>query len=1023
VPSEGTTENDSVDQDDSSETEAEKPETAEPTTPQAPASPSFDDSKAQQTLSANQQVSLADGTYLIPIQNYKTGLAGTSGMDRMLQTPVTVVVKDGQAQVTISVPDTNTFDMMDKYRLGVSSDLANSDKQGIQNTLATPGNAQKGKQVFTQTIPVNQLKDVVGTAMAINAGQHGVMYQTADMVFDLEKAELQPDVASWMPDQGLRAWVQDALGKEVPVTQLALQRINALDLSFSDVVDLTGLSYAKNLKTLDLSGTSVADIQPLADLSQLTTLSLRLNKADSLPDLAPLTTTGIQSLNLVGNDYGKEPEKIASLAEFDQLEELDLQGNGLTTLPPVTELKHLKMLGLAGNKLTNIDGLAKLTGLTSLKVNSNQLTDLSSIAHLTALEILSAGNNPVNDLTPLANLKQLKQATLSQMGLVDKSLDALKNLTQIERLSIDFNDQLTDLSALADLQQLTYLNFSKSLVADLTPLQKLSHLTELRFQNTQVSDISVLQGLDQLGKLNFLRSKVFDLSPLAHLKLTELNAKNQTITLPTLQYPKQGNQMTQTIFATDIDGRKIPLTFNEGIAATVDGTAVTFKNVTTDGTSYFSWGESGDAFTGTVEQPIAITDQVDMTSREVGLRTLKGDGSDGTSVAANFVQPTAKLATDAQGDGTLTITIKVPTSYGEDSIEFADAKRVTSYKVGNEYMMTFEFDVTKSEIADKIPAKMHVNIPSYGYNHWYDVFFKVVEKLQPSNPDPQDPVEETPAPSNPAKPDADTPDNEGATDDVNTSQYQPVTVTYLRHKNDQAQVQADTISTMRGFWPNVYIKSNDKQTILSIPQTQMVDLMTRVTFNGQKMQYDTKSESWILDITKIAQAFKPNSIWAMQVAYSVGGLDMKHDFFMRVDNVASKTVDKQAQPSGNAVIPTTESAFENGTGTFNPSQPSFGEISPFAVQTGAPVGLSDTVASAVENANIIPNNDSQTSTQQDEASTNDEAEQDVTSTPETKSKQTQKETSATTMQQIALGVAAIAAGIIAGLLFFRKWFV
>ncbi|MFR6605798.1 MAG: leucine-rich repeat domain-containing protein [Lacticaseibacillus paracasei] len=183
------------------------------------------------------------------------------------------------------------------------------------------------------------------------------------------------DVASWVPDAALRGALQAALGKGTPLTKANVATITQLNLTYDGITDLTGLEFATNLQALDLTGNTIADITPLQNLHNLTNLSLRMNKAKIMPDLSLLAGTPVKSLNLVADDYGTQPDKMAGLAQLTSLEELEMQNNDLTTVPPVTGLPKLRYLGLAGNKLTSVQALAGMRQLTELKVGSNQLTD------------------------------------------------------------------------------------------------------------------------------------------------------------------------------------------------------------------------------------------------------------------------------------------------------------------------------------------------------------------------------------------------------------------------------------------------------------------------------------------------------------------------------------------------------------------------------------------------------------------------------------------------------------------------
>lgn len=137
-----------------------------------------------------------------------------------------------------------------------------------------------------------------------------------------------------IPDDNLRNELQKAVGKDVPLTANNLLKIESLNLTYSDITDLTGLSYLKNLKLIDLTGNSISDISELGQLPLLGSVSLRFNKAQSLPDLAPLKTTAITQLNLVANNYGNEPEKIAAISDLTQLTNLKLQHKDYNSTRP-----------------------------------------------------------------------------------------------------------------------------------------------------------------------------------------------------------------------------------------------------------------------------------------------------------------------------------------------------------------------------------------------------------------------------------------------------------------------------------------------------------------------------------------------------------------------------------------------------------------------------------------------------------------------------------------------------------------
>ena len=76
---------------------------------------------------------------------------------------------------------------------------------------------------------------------------------------------------------------------------------------------------------------------------------------------------------------------------------------------------------------------------------------------------------------------------------------------------------LTDLSLLARLTNLQYVNLNHTLVTDLSPLAGLTNLRSIVLMSTPVTDLSPLAGLTNLRFLDLGHTSVSDLSPLAGL--------------------------------------------------------------------------------------------------------------------------------------------------------------------------------------------------------------------------------------------------------------------------------------------------------------------------------------------------------------------------------------------------------------------------------------------------------------------------------------------------------------------------
>ena len=90
--------------------------------------------------------------------------------------------------------------------------------------------------------------------------------------------------------------------------------------------------------------------------------------------------------------------------------------------------------------------------------------------YLTNLQELSLVNNQIVDLTPLANLTNLEVLLLSDNKI--KDITPLANFTNLRTLSL-MDNQIVDVSPLANLNNLEVLFLSDNKIKDLTPIYKL----------------------------------------------------------------------------------------------------------------------------------------------------------------------------------------------------------------------------------------------------------------------------------------------------------------------------------------------------------------------------------------------------------------------------------------------------------------------------------------------------------------------------------------------------------------------
>ena len=214
-----------------------------------------------------------------------------------------------------------------------------------------------------------------------------------DVVYALDYPQLvgeppvvtQPDVIPGgqvhFPDSNLRAAIADALGKRInaPITVEDMQKLERLTAANRRVHNLTGLSFAINLKELNLAVNRISDISVLAGLTNLINLQF----------------------------YDNQISDISALARLTQLTDLTFSANRVSDISPLAGLISLETLNAGRNQnISNVAPLAKLTNLRWLNVGGNNISDVTPLVALTNLKWLGVYNNKITDIRPLDELRE-----------------------------------------------------------------------------------------------------------------------------------------------------------------------------------------------------------------------------------------------------------------------------------------------------------------------------------------------------------------------------------------------------------------------------------------------------------------------------------------------------------------------------------------------------------------------------------------------------------------------------------------
>jgi len=163
-----------------------------------------------------------------------------------------------------------------------------------------------------------------------------------------------------------------------------------------------------------------------------------------------------------------------------------------------------------------IDGERFSISLTALDLIDRGLQneDIVALRYMTNLTELWLTDNNITDLSPLADLANLTHLTIGWNPISD--ISPISGLTNLTWLNIG-GYEISDLSPLAGLVNLTNLLLHNNQISDISPLAGLVNLEVLWLGDNQVSDLTPLVGLVNLTELSLHRNEISDISPLAGL--------------------------------------------------------------------------------------------------------------------------------------------------------------------------------------------------------------------------------------------------------------------------------------------------------------------------------------------------------------------------------------------------------------------------------------------------------------------------------------------------------------------------
>ncbi|WP_316831846.1 leucine-rich repeat domain-containing protein [Pedobacter aquatilis] len=402
-----------------------------------------------------------------------------------------------------------------------------------------------------------------------------------------------------------------------------------LEISNGNLENVDFLAPLRNLAKLNLSVNRIADISVLAKLRKLSSIDLSHNKIWDISALS--TTTSLTNINLDGNTIKDLSPLLKTIRRpTNPLRNLSVKGTPLTSPPSeiadrgkVEIRKWFNENNRYARKLINENLKTKAPILDLGRCGLTDLTEVPELFNCTHLKTLILSNqwkNPQNK-EPIFLLSANRQ-TPNNIFFIPKAIKKLKNLetlicggdweVEITDLYYPVRWRIRDISALATLKKLQYLNLANNQLSDVKVLTELESLKELHLNNNliqsadlpdghanletlylsnnQISSVEALSAFPKLVTLDLHSNRIENLLPLKALimkldledsawKSSTICVANNPLINPKAEVVKQGKMRVLAYFeqAAAEERVNIPLFKNNEIKIVLVGNSASGK--------------------------------------------------------------------------------------------------------------------------------------------------------------------------------------------------------------------------------------------------------------------------------------------------------------------------------------------------------------------------------------------------------------------------------------------------------------
>lgn len=221
-----------------------------------------------------------------------------------------------------------------------------------------------------------------------------------------------------------------------------------------------------------------------------------------------------------------EKEGTYSLNPNKKIIGLKIKGFDLPEIPAeITSLESLNVLNLSGNSISDLSPLSGLKKITALNLVDNDIIDLKPLEYLTNLKWVNLQFNAIIDITPIFKLKQIRKLYLDSNAIIN--IQGISRLNLLKELSLVSN-KIKDIKPLTFNGNLTKLDLSSNRISNIGDILKLTKLEELNISRNRIVKVPDFKELKLLSSLNISHNKITNTKVFEGLRCS-INASGNAI--------------------------------------------------------------------------------------------------------------------------------------------------------------------------------------------------------------------------------------------------------------------------------------------------------------------------------------------------------------------------------------------------------------------------------------------------------------------------------------------------------------